>query len=288
VRVARPRLVTCEVSGYGRGGPYGERKAYDLLVQAEAGLPTITGTPEEPAKAGIAVADIAAGMYAFSGVLAALLEREHTGEGRAVEVSMLDALAEWMGFPFYYAAYGGTPPPRTGAAHATIAPYGPFTAGDGRSVLLAIQNEPEWQRFCAVVLDKPELAEDPRFDSNAARVEHRAELHAVIDERLREMSGDELVRLLEQARVAYAAMNEVGTLDQHPQLTARGRVGRVDSPGGPLTALLPPIVAPGWQARMDPVPDVGEHSEAVLRWVGFDDGEVARLRASGALGATEP
>jgi itaconate CoA-transferase len=283
VRATRPRLVTCEVSGYGHGGPYAERKAYDLLVQAEAGLPTITGTADEPAKAGIAVADIAAGMYAFSGVLAALLERERTGEGRAVEVSMLDSLAEWMGYPFYYAAYGGHPPERTGAAHATIAPYGPFTAGDGRSVLLAVQNDPEWQRFCGTVLGKLALADDPRFATNALRVTNRAELHAVVEERLGELSGDELVRLLEQARIAYASMNDVGSLDRHPQLVARDRVGSVDSPGGPLRALLPPIVADGWRPRMDPVPDVGEQTDAVLRWAGFGDADLARLHACGAL-----
>jgi crotonobetainyl-CoA:carnitine CoA-transferase CaiB-like acyl-CoA transferase len=283
VRATRPRLVTCAVSGYGRGGPYADRKAYDLLVQAEAGLPTITGSPDEPAKAGIAVADIAAGMYAFSGVLAALLDRERTGVGRAVEVSMLDALAEWMGYPFYYAAYGGQPPERTGAAHATIAPYGPFTAGDGRSVLLAVQNEPEWRRFCDTVLGKPALADDPRFAGNAQRVAHRAELHAAVAERLAELSGDELVRLLEEARIGYASMNDVGSLDRHPQLVARDRIGAVDSPGGPLRALLPPIVADGWPPRMDPIPDLGEHTDAVLRWAGFGDADLARLRASGAL-----
>ncbi|HXV93363.1 MAG TPA: CaiB/BaiF CoA-transferase family protein [Pseudonocardia sp.] len=269
LRARFPRLVTCSISGYGSSGPYRDAKAYDLLIQAEAGLLAVTGTEESPAKAGIPAADIGAGMYAFSGILAALYERERTGAGSEIEVSLFDALVEWMGFPLYYTGYGGTPPPRTGTSHSAIAPYGAFTAGDGSEVVLAIQNEREWAAFCAVVLRRPELATDPRFSSGARRVEQRPALHAEIDAVLARLTGDEVTARLAEARVAHARRREVAEVLEHPQLTARDRWATVGSPAGSLRALLPPVTLPGRPPRMGAVPAVGEHTEAILR--GLDE-----------------
>ncbi len=259
-----PRLVTCSISGYGSSGPYRDAKAYDLLIQSEAGLVSVTGTEAEPAKSGIPAADIGAGMYAFSGILAALYERERTGAGTDLEVSLFDSLVEWMGYPLYYAGYGGTPPARSGTHHAAIAPYGTFAAGDGTEVVLAIQNEREWAQFCARVLQQPELAGDTRFDTGARRVAHRGELHAEIERVFAGLTGEQVIERLAAARVAYSRRRELAEVLDHPQLAARDRWTEVDSPVGPVRALLPPITMAGRDPRMGPVPALGEHTEQIL------------------------
>jgi itaconate CoA-transferase len=279
LRASHPRLIACSVSGYGSTGPYRDKKAYDLLVQCETGLVSVTGTPETPAKVGISVADIAAGMYAYAGILAALYERERTGVGGSLEVSLFDALGEWMSQPAYQSAYGGSPPPRTGASHASIAPYGPFAAAGGAQVNLGIQNEREWAAFCAIVLERPEVARDERFASNARRVEHGEELRLLIEDAFGRLPVERVVERLEAARIAYARMNSVQEFVDHPQLATRDRWREVGSPAGPIHALLPPVVAAGTEPRMGPVPAVGEHTDAILRWLGYDDGERASLQA---------
>ncbi|MHA6804661.1 CaiB/BaiF CoA transferase family protein [Salinifilum ghardaiensis] len=258
-----PRLVVCDISGYGSSGPYRDKKAYDLLVQCEAGLVSVTGSADEPAKAGISVADIAAGMYAYSGVLAALYERERTGRGGAFEVSLMDALGEWMGYPYYYATYGDAAPPRTGARHAAIAPYGPFTAGDGAQVFLAVQNDREWRKLCEEVLRDARLSTEERFATNPARVQHQGELADVIERALASCTADEAVDQLEAAGIANARMRTLAEFAQHPQLAARDRWREVDSPAGPLHALLPPVTMAGREPRMGAVPALGEHTEEV-------------------------
>ncbi|HEX6778053.1 MAG TPA: CaiB/BaiF CoA-transferase family protein [Ktedonobacterales bacterium] len=278
-----PRLIICNISGYGSSGPFRDKKAYDLLVQAEAGLLSVTGTPETPAKTGISTADIAAGMYAFSGILTALYQRERTGKGAALEVSMFEALGEWMSYPAYFTAYGGKAPPRTGSSHATIAPYGPFRAGDDKLVLLGVQNEREWARFCAIVLEQPETAEDSRFSGNARRVEHREALHAIIDSVFRQLSAEQIVTRLEQAQIANARINSMQEFWEHPQLEARGRWREVDSPAGPLRAMLPPVTMDGYEPRMDPIPAVGEHTEQILRSIGYTEEAINHLRAENAI-----
>jgi crotonobetainyl-CoA:carnitine CoA-transferase CaiB-like acyl-CoA transferase len=278
LRAAQPRLITCEISGYGTAGPYRDKKAYDLLVQSEAGLVSITGTDDTPSKVGISIADIAAGMYAFSGVLAALLRRERTGEGSAVEVSLFDALGEWMGYPAYFAGYGGAAPARTGARHAAIAPYGPYQAGDGHAVYLGIQNEREWARFCAEVLDRPELASDSRFISNSSRVEHQEALSAVITEAFAAATAAEVVERLERAGIANARMNTVREFLDHPQLAARDRWRDVESPVGPLRALLPPFTLDGLELMMGPIPALGAHTDAILHELGFEDATITEWR----------
>jgi itaconate CoA-transferase len=267
LRARFPRLITCAISGYGSSGPYRDAKAYDLLIQSEAGLVSVTGTPAEPAKSGIPAADIGAGMYAFSGILAALYDRERTGVGTDLEISLFDALVEWMGFPLYYTGYGGTPPRRAGTSHAAIAPYGTFAAGDGTEVVLAIQNEREWAAFCTDVLGDAGLATDARFDTGARRLANRPALHAAIDAVLGTLTGDEVTARLAAARIAHARRREVAEVLEHPQLAARDRWTTVGSPAGPLRAVLPPIGLPGKPPRMDPVPAVGEHTEAILRWL---------------------
>jgi len=278
-----PRLIVCDISGYGGDGPYRDKKAYDLLIQSEAGYLSVTGTPEEPCKSGNSIADIAAGMYAYTGVLAALMQREKTGQGSRIDVSMLESLAEWMGFPMYYAYGGATPPPRNAASHATIYPYGPFLAGDGGTVMLGLQNEREWKLFCEHVLLQPQLAADPRFDSNARRNEHRAELRALILAVFGTLTAAQVIERLEAARIANARMNTMAEVWAHPQLQARGRVQQVDTPEGPLDALLPPGAHSSFDYRMDPIPAVGEHTEVILRALGRGDGDLAALRASKAI-----
>jgi crotonobetainyl-CoA:carnitine CoA-transferase CaiB-like acyl-CoA transferase len=278
-----PRLVTCDISGYGSDGPYRDKKAYDLLIQSEAGFLSVTGTPDEVVKAGISIADIAAGMYAYSSILAALLQRGRTGRGSHIDVSMLEALGEWMGFPMYYAYDGAPPPPRNGAAHATIYPYGPFPAGDGKTVMLGLQNEREWKLFCDKVLRQPQLAADPRFDSNSQRNAHRQELAAIIGDVFGTMSAEDVIARLDEAQIANAHVNTVGELWTHPQLQARARLRPVASPRGELQALLPPGRNDSFEYRMDPIPAVGEQTEAILRELGRGDAEIARLRKAGAV-----
>ncbi|RME57906.1 MAG: CoA transferase [Caldilineae bacterium] len=262
-----PRLIICNISGYGPDGPYRDKKAYDLLIQGEAGVVSVTGTEEEPAKAGIPVADIAGGMYAFSAILTALYSRERTGEGAVIDVSLFDGLCEWMGFPAYY-ALGAARLPRAGASHAAIAPYGPFPTGDGRTVLLSIQNQREWNRFCSQVLERPEVATDPRFATNEQRVANRPALHAIIQEVFGQLTLEQAVDRLEAARIANGELRDVREFWRHPQLTERGRITQVESAVGPLPALLPAVNIQGVQPRMDPIPDVGAHTEAILREIG--------------------
>jgi itaconate CoA-transferase len=273
VTEGRPWLIACDISGYGAGGPYTGRKAYDLLIQNEAGLVSLTGTDAAPAKAGISVADIAAGMYAYSGILAALYQRRATGRGQLLEVSMLEALGEWMGYPYFYARYGGTEPPRAGASHATIAPYGPVRAGSGETIVIGLQNDREWAAFCRLVLRRPELAADPRFADNTVRVAHRAALDELIADAFaaREYAG--IARDLDAAGIAHAEQRTMAGFAGHPQLAARGRWRTVRTPRGDVEALLPPLTSPAWQPGMGPVPAAGEHTEPILRWLGFEPGE---------------
>jgi itaconate CoA-transferase len=283
LRERHPSLIVCDISGYGSSGPYRDKKAYDLLVQCEAGLVSITGTPETPSKVGVSIADIACGMYAYSGILAALLRRGRTGEGAALEVSLFEALAEWMGFPAYYAMYGGKEPPRTGASHAAIAPYGPFECGDGKVIFLGIQNEREWERFCEVVLEQPALAEDERFASNSERVENRDDLYQDIETILQKFSSSEAIERLEEAKIANARMRTVRDLLEHPQLEARDRWREVGSPVGPLRALLPPATIDNIEPLMAPIPSLSEHTEKILAELGYDDDTVATLRQAAAI-----
>ena len=283
LRARHPRLIICALSGYGSSGPYRDRKAYDLLVQSEAGLLSITGTPEAPAKAGISVADIAAGMYAYSAILMALLRRSTTGDGAAIEVSMLDALGEWMSHPFYATAYGGSPLPRSGARHATIAPYGPFAAGDGGTVYLGIQNEREWQRFCRDVLAQPALASDPRFVTNTLRVEHRDALEAAIGKVFGSLTTLEIVLRLDTAEIARARLNTVDEFAAHPALAARNRWREIDSPVGPLRALAPPAMMDALEPVMGAVPALGEHTGTILGELGYDRVTIAGWRESGVI-----
>ena len=285
---ADPRLIVCDISGYGddaqRPGPYRDKKAYDLLIQSEAGLLSVTGTPEAPAKVGASMADIAAGMYAYSGILAALLQRQRDGRGRRVEVSMLEALGEWMGFPMYYAFDGAEPPPRSGASHATIYPYGPFATGDGKTVMLGLQNEREWAAFCDKVLRQPVLARDPRFHDNAARNAQREALHALIIEAFAALSAEQVLQRLDEAQIANAQVNSMQQFWQHPQLAARRRWRDIGSPAGTIPALLPPGQwDDGEGPRMDPVPGLGQHTDALLAELGYGAEAIAALRAAQAI-----
>ncbi|MFF4582762.1 CaiB/BaiF CoA transferase family protein [Streptomyces sp. NPDC001373] len=279
-----PRLVAVDISGYGCGGPYAHKRAYDMLVQCEAGLVSVTGTPERPVKAGIPAADIAAAMYAFSGVLAALLRRGTTGRGGPVEISMLESLAEWMGHPLHHTMHGGEQPVRTGLAHAVIAPYDAYATADGDRVLLSVQNDREWRRLAREVLERPELAEDPRYATNAARTRGREDTDAVVAGVLGKLPAGEAVERLEAAGIACARLNSVAQLAGHPQLAARDRWREVDSPAGPLRALLPPIGLPGGaEARMGAVPALGEHTDALLRALGMTEARIAELRGDGVV-----
>ena len=278
-----PRLILCDISGYGNDGPYRDKKAYDLLIQSEAGFLSVTGTPETPSKAGNSIADIAAGMYAYTNVLAALLQREKTGKGSVIDVSMLESLGEWMSFPLYYAYDGADAPPRNGASHATIYPYGPFKAGDGKTVMLGLQNEREWAQFCEIVLENPELAVDERFDKNFKRNERRAELLQIIDACFSKLSSTELIARLEKAQIANAHLNDMAGLWQHDQLKARNRWTEIDTPNGQIPALLPPGLNNSYQYRMDPIPAVGQHTESILKELGIDSATIEAMRSSNAI-----
>ena len=282
-----PGLIVCDISGYGDDpdtpGPYRDKKAYDLLIQSEAGFLSITGSPDEPAKAGCSIADIAAGMYAYTNILAALMQRGKTGQGCRIDVSMLESMVEWMTYPLYYAFDGAAPPPRAGASHATIFPYGPFPAGDGRTVMLGLQNEREWHMFCAKVLKQPGLATDERFNANAKRVAAKAELRALITEAFASLNLDEVVARLENAQIANASVNTMSDVWAHPQLKARDRWVPVETPAGPVPALRPPGMPASFDARMDAVPALGQHADAILAELGFGASEIERLRADAAI-----
>ncbi|MBD8529285.1 MULTISPECIES: CaiB/BaiF CoA-transferase family protein [unclassified Massilia] len=278
-----PRLVVCDISGYGADGPYRDKKAYDLLIQSESGFLSITGSPDDPAKAGCSIADIAAGMYAYTNILAALIQRGKTGQGCRIDVSMLEAMAEWMSYPLYYAIDGAAPPPRAGAAHATIYPYGPFPTGDGKTVMLGLQNEREWEQFCAKVLEQPQLAKDPRFATNSARTAARQELRAIIIETFAQQSAEQVIARLDAAQIANAHMNDMHDLWQHAQLKARARWTEIETPNGPIPALLPPGVPNTYTARMDGVPALGQHTDAILHALGYDSAAVRALRDAGAI-----
>ena len=280
LREHNPRLIVCDISGYGMDGPYRDKKAYDLLIQSEAGFLSVTGTPETTSKSGISVADIAAGMVAYSCILSALLLRGKTGEGSHIDVSMLEAMGEWMGYPLYYAFDGAPPPPRTGASHASIYPYGPFVAGDGGTVMLGLQNEREWKAFCDGVLQRPEVAMDPRFCSNALRNQHRAELQALIVESLASLAAAQVVDRMDQAGIANARVNDMADLWAHPQLKARERWRSVATPAGEVPALLPPGVNSAFDYRMDAVPAVGQHNAAILAELGWLPEQIAELAPS--------
>lgn len=275
-----PRLIVCDISGYGGDGPYRDKKAYDLLVQSESGFVSVTGTAEEGVKAGASVADIAAGMYAYSNILAALIERGQTGRGKRIDVSMLESMVEWMSFPMYYAFDGAEPPPRAGASHATIYPYGPFPTGDGKTVMLGLQNEREWSIFCKVVLAEPALATHAAFATNSLRSANRAQLRARIVEAFSHMTAEQVVQRLEEAKIANANVNTMADVWHHPQLAARERWRTVASPVGEIPALLPPGLT---DARMDPIPAVGEHTDAILTEIGCSAAQVAQLHAAGVV-----
>ncbi|PIT75307.1 CaiB/BaiF CoA-transferase family protein [Limnohabitans sp. B9-3] len=268
LRAENPRLIVCDISGYGNDGPYRDKKAYDLLIQSEAGFLSITGTPDHPSKSGNSIADIAAGMYAYTNILSALIQRDKTGEGSHIDVSMLEALGEWMGYPMYYAMDNASPPPRSAAAHATIYPYGPFAAGDGGTVMLGLQNEREWVQFCQHVLQQPELATDARFNSNALRNANRNALEKIILDTFAALTAEQVIARLDVAQIANARMNTMAELWAHPQLQARERWTSVDSPAGDLPALLPPGKQSAFDYRMGAIPKVGEHTEAILKELG--------------------
>ncbi len=282
-----PKLIVCDISGYGddqtNPGPYRDKKAYDLLVQSEAGFLSITGTPDAPSKAGCSIADIAAGMYAYTGILSALIQRQKTGRGSRIDVSMLESMVEWMNYPMYYAFEGAAPPPRAGAAHATIYPYGPFEAGDGRSVMLGLQNEREWAAFCTTVLQQPELTKDVRFNANSLRVANRDELKQIILEAFKPLTSQQVVERLENAQIANANVNDMHDVWEHAQLKARNRWTSVGTFTGEIPALLPPGVNSSFQPRMDAVPALGEQSESILSELGYQPEKIHNLRQHGVI-----
>ena len=278
-----PRLIVCDISGYGDSGPYRDKKAYDLLIQGETGLMSITGTPEVPSKTGNSVADISAGMYAYSGILAALLLRGKTGKGTRVEVSMFEALCEWMTFPLYYAHFGGVPYARSGPNHTAIVPYGPFRAGDGKVVIIGIQNEPEWKVFCERVLKQPELAGDPRFNSNSRRVANREVLSSMIEAAFAKFQTKDLLELLDATGIANSQMNNLEEVWNHPQLQSRKRWRSVESSVGQIPVLLPPAMPSGAEPRLDPIPELGAHVDALLTELGYSRPEIENLRAEQAV-----
>lgn len=283
----RPDLIVCDISGYGddaeNRGPYRDKKAYDLMIQSEAGFVSITGTADEASKAGVSIADIAAGMYAYSNILAALLQRQIDGRGRRIDLSMLEAMGEWMGYPLYYAFEGATPPTRAGAAHATIYPYGPFPTGDGKTVMLGLQNEREWALFCDKVLRQAALMRDARFADNALRSANREALRLLIVEAFSALSREQVLQRLDDAQIANAALRDMAGLWQHEQLAARGRWREVATPAGPVATLLPPGSWDDGDPRLDAVPALGQHTDAILGELGLDAPAISTLRAEGAI-----
>ncbi len=278
-----PRLIVCDISGYGADGPYRDKKAYDLLIQSESGLLSVTGTPETPSKAGCSIVDIASGMYAYTNILAALIQRGRTGKGSRIDISMLESMVEWMSFPLYYAYEGAEAPVRAGASHATIYPYGPFPAGDGKIVMLGLQNEREWAVFCDKVLEQPELKTDPRFSSGPRRSTARKALYEIIVAALSHLTAEEIVKRLDDAQIGNARMNDMREVWEHAQLRARQRWMDVDSPAGKIKAMLPPGVPDSFEPRMDPIPAIGQHTDAILGELGYDHAAIAGLRTSGVI-----
>jgi itaconate CoA-transferase len=278
-----PQLIVCNISGYGDDGPYRDKKAYDLLIQSESGFLSVTGTPESPSKAGCSIADIAAGMYAYTNILSALIQRQKTNKGCNIDVSMLESMVEWMNYPMYYAYEGAQPPIRAGAAHATIYPYGPFNAGDGKSVMLGLQNEREWASFCAIVLRASELATDERFKSNSDRVANRNELKSIIDHAFSKLTAEQVVELLDEAQIANAHVNDMHDVWNHPQLKARDRWVSVGTSEGAIPALLPPGRTNAFKPRMDAVPGLGQHSASILAELGFSDDRIQKMRQAKAI-----
>ena len=277
LRAKHPKLIWCGISGYGPAGPYADKKAYDLLVQCEAGLLSVTGSPEQPAKAGIPVADIAAGMYAFSSILAALYRRQAEGAGATLDITMFESLGEWMGFPAYFTAYGGEAPPRSGAHHATIVPYGPFKAGDGGTVFLSIQNEREFERFCELVLERKDLSLDTRFSTGPSRAKNRSAMHEEIGRVFSKLTAEKILERLEKADIANAKLSSMQEFWDHPQLEARERWREVGTPAGPVNAMKPPFNLDGFEPRMDAVPALGAHSRAILSELGFSSAAIERM-----------
>jgi len=280
---AKPGIIVCDISGYGNDGPYRDKKAYDLLIQSESGFVSVTGTEQEPSKAGASIADIAAAMYAYSSILAALLHRQQTGRGQHIEISMLESLVEWMNYPLYYAMDGAPPPPRTGASHATIYPYGPFPAGDGKVVMLGLQNEREWAAFCAKVLLRPALATDDRFSTNSKRSAARETLRTLIVATFAPLTAEQVLARLDDAQIANAHVNTMHDVWEHPQLKARDRWRQVDTSVGKVPALLPPGSWREGEPRMDRVPALGEHTDAILAHLGYSAARIAELRADNAI-----
>jgi len=280
---AHPRLVVCDISGYGEGGSYQDKKAYDLLIQSESGFLSVTGTPESPAKAGCSISDIAAGMYAYSSILSALLLRERTGKGSRLDVSMLESMVEWMGFPMYYAFDGAPPPARAGAFHATIYPYGPFPVGEGGDVMLGLQNEREWAAFCKIVLEQPELAADERFNSNSRRVANKEALRVLIVTVFASLKREQVIERLEQASIANANVSTMADVWKHPQLAQRKRWREVGSEAGALPALIPPASSSAFQARMDPVPALGQHAPDILKELGYSAAQIRQYADEGII-----
>ncbi len=273
-----PHLIMCNISGYGSYGPYLHKKAYDLLIQCESGLTSITGTADTPSKSGISIADIAAGMYAYSGILTALIQKQKTNKGCILEVSMLEALGEWMGYPMYYKLYGGAEPARTGASHATIYPYGPFPTRDRQPIFLAIQNEREWGQFCQHVLLQADLATHANFSSNSQRVQNKPQLEAIILDIFHQLNSEEILARLEKANIANARLNNIGEFLEHPQLKARQRWQEVASPVGMIKALIPPVTTDQYEAVMNPIPAVGEHTLKIIKELGYDDEKIQQLQ----------
>ena len=283
LQAKHPRLIVCDISGYGDSGPYAHKKAYDLLVQSEAGVVSVTGTEESPSKVGISITDIGTGLHAYAAILAALYDREHTGKGRRIEVTMFEAMVEWMGHPLYYTHFGGNAPKRSGPDHATIVPYGRFRAGDGKHVMFGIQNEREWAAFCKGVLQQPQLAQDPRYDNNTKRTAARGEVVALIERVFADLTAEQVVDRLDASGIANARLNSPQEVWSHPQLKARDRWRDVDSPAGSVPAVLPPASLSGVEPRMDPVPEIGEHTDRILAELGYAADRVAELKAQGGV-----
>ena len=278
-----PRLIVCDISGYGADGPYRDKKAYDLLIQSESGLLSVTGTEDTPSKAGCSIVDIASGMYAYSNILAALIQRGRTGKGCRIDISMLERMVEWMSFPLYYAYDGAPPPRRAGASHATIYPYGPFPAGDGKVVMLGLQNEREWATFCDKVLEDPQLKDDPRFNSGPGRSAARKDLYAIIAGLFSKLTAAQIVKRLDDAQIGNARMNDMREVWEHAQLRARDRWRDVEAPAGKIRAMMPPGMPDSFEPRMDPIPAVGQHTDAILAELGYDKRAIAGLHAGGVV-----